>query len=55
LFIVWIVLFQEQILQNIFLNVISNPIAFGLEMIAVPLVILFMVKQKTTGDKPAVV
>ncbi len=55
LFIVWIVLFQEQILQNIFLNVLSKPITLGLEVIAVPLVILFMVKQKIKGNKPAVV
>jgi len=55
LFIIWIVLFREQILQNIFLNVLSNPIALGLEVIAAPLVILFMVKQKTKDNKPAVV
>ena len=49
------VLFRDQILQNIFYNVLSNPIALGVEMIAVPLVILFMIKQKTKSDKPAVV
>lgn len=52
---VWMVLFRDQILQNIFHNVLSNPIALGVEMIAVPLVILFMIKQKTKGNKPAVV
>ena len=55
LFSIWMVLFRDQILQNIFHNVLSNPIALGVEMIAVPLVILFMIKQKTKGNKPAVV
>jgi hypothetical protein len=55
LFSIWIILFRDQILQNIFLNVLSNPIALGMEVIAVPLVIIFMIKQKTKGNKPAVI
>lgn len=38
LFSIWIILFRDQILRNIFLNVLSNPTALGLEVIIVPLV-----------------
>ncbi|MGC2382068.1 MAG: hypothetical protein WA631_03035 [Nitrososphaeraceae archaeon] len=55
LFSIWIILFRDQILRNIFLNVLSNTIALGLEVIIVPLVIIFTIKQKTKGSKPAIV
>jgi hypothetical protein len=41
-------------LQNIIFNVLSNPIALGLEVVAVPIVILIMIKQKAKGGKAVI-
>jgi hypothetical protein len=55
LFVAWVMLYKDQIFRNIFLNVLSNPMALSLEIILVPLVIFLMIRQKTKGMGPAVV
>jgi LexA-binding, inner membrane-associated putative hydrolase len=55
LFSIWLVLFRDQILTNIFLNILSNPLALSMEIVLVPLVLALMIIQKTRGKEPAVV
>ncbi|HYY50847.1 MAG TPA: hypothetical protein VE643_08240 [Nitrososphaeraceae archaeon] len=47
--------YKDQIVRNIFHNILSNPLALSLEIILVPLVIFLMIKQKMRGKGPAVV
>jgi hypothetical protein len=54
LFSIWIILFRDEIITNL-RNIFSNPVAFSIEAIVVPLVIILMIIQKTKGKPPAVV
>ena len=51
---IWIILFRDEIITNL-RNIFSNPVAFSIEAIVVPLVIILMIIQKTKGKPPAVV
>lgn len=54
LFGFWLMLFWPEIKINL-LIIVSNPIAFSMEAILVPVTLVLMIIQKTRGKSPAVV
>jgi LexA-binding, inner membrane-associated putative hydrolase len=54
LFSIWLILFRDEIIRNVH-NIISNPVAFSMEVIIVPVVVILMIIRKTKGRGPVVV
>lgn len=50
----WLTLFWPEIKANVF-NIVSNPVAFSLEVILVPVTLDLMIIQKTRGKSATVV
>lgn len=54
IFVIWLILFWDKIEQNL-VNIFYNPLAFSMEAVLIPLVIIIMIRQKTKKGTPAVV
>jgi LexA-binding, inner membrane-associated putative hydrolase len=54
LFSIWLILFRDEIIRNVH-NIISNPVAFSMEVTIVPVVVILMIMRKAKGRGPVVV